>query len=112
MMTPGLGFSRGRSVYNLAMRLNNFRKALLILALVLSQWLVAAHGLQHAGLAHEHACKVCLHAQGLDTGPIMLALPSLSLPRQVERIAEPPSAPLLQLVDRSYPIRGPPSLFV
>ena len=35
------------------MRLNSFRKALLILALAMSQWLVAAHALQHAGLAQE-----------------------------------------------------------
>ena len=90
------------------MRLNSFRKALLILALAMSQWLVAAHALQHAGLAQEQVCQICLHAQGLDSGAVSLALPTLSLPQQVERIAELPTAPLLQLADGSYPIRGPP----
>jgi len=74
MMAPEPRFCPGGSVYNPAMRLNSFRKALLILALALSQWLVAAHALQHAGLAQEQVCQICLHAQGLDSGAVSLAL--------------------------------------
>lgn len=92
------------------MRLNSFRKAILILALALSQWLVAAHALQHANLAQEQVCQICLHAQGLDSGAVLVTLPTLSLPQQTERLAELPSAPLLRVVVASYPIRGPPSL--
>jgi hypothetical protein len=94
------------------MRLNSFRKALVILALALSQWLVAAHVLQHSALAQEQVCQICLHAQGLDSGAVSLALPTISLPQQIEQIADLPTAPALQVAVTSYPIRGPPSLLV
>lgn len=94
------------------MRLNSFRKAVLIIALALSQWLVAAHALQHASLAQEQVCQICLHAQGLDSGAVALTLPTLSLPQQIEQIADLPLAPLLRVAVTSYPIRGPPSLLV
>jgi hypothetical protein len=92
------------------MRLNGLKKALLIITLALSQWLVAAHALQHSAPAQEKVCQICLHAQGLDSGAVMPTLPTLALPQQIERIADLPSAPLLQVALASYPIRGPPSL--
>lgn len=92
------------------MRLNSLKKALLILALALSQWLVAAHALQHTSLAQEQVCQICLHAQGLDSGAVQLALPTLSLPQHSEIVADLPSTPVLQVVRATYPIRGPPSL--
>lgn len=93
------------------MRLNSLKKALLILALALSQWLVAAHVLQHSALAQEQqTCQICLHAQGLDSGAVQLVLPTLSLPQQVESLVDLPSAPLLRVAVTTYPIRGPPSL--
>lgn len=92
------------------MRLNSLKKALLIIALALSQWLVAAHVLQHSALAQEKVCQICLHAQGLDSGAVQLVLPTLSLPQQTEIVADLPSAPLLLADHSTYPIRGPPSL--
>ncbi len=92
------------------MRLNSFKKALLILALALSQWLVVGHALQHASLAQEQTCQICLHAQGLDSGAVQLTLPTLSLPQYSEVPADLPSAPALRVVLTSSSIRGPPSL--
>lgn len=92
------------------MRLMSLKKALLILALAFSQWLVTAHVLQHSAVTQERVCQICLHAQGLDSGAVQLALPTLSLPQQTEVLADLPSTPVLRVVLASYPIRGPPSL--
>jgi hypothetical protein len=92
------------------MRLMSLKKTLLIIALALGQWLVAAHALQHSALTQEQTCQICLHAQGLDSGAVQLALPTLSLPQQVEMPANLPAAPVLPVVLAASPIRGPPSL--
>src|SRR3569623_239135 len=110
MQACRLRFSPDGSVYNPAMRLNSFRIALVIIALALSQWLVAAHALQHSALAQEQVCQICLHAQGLDSGAVSLTLPAISIPQQIEHIADLPPVPVLQVAVASYPIRGPPSL--
>lgn len=92
------------------MRLNSLKKSLLIIALALSQWLVTTHALQHSALAQEKVCQICLHAQGLDSGAMPLALPTVALPQQQESPIALPAAPLLRVVVSTYPIRGPPTL--
>jgi hypothetical protein len=93
------------------MRSTLLRKSLLIIALALSQWLVAAHALQHPALAQDQACQICLHAQGLDSGAVAaLPAPALSfLPsREQPTEREPALAPVS--VAAYYPIRAPPLL--
>ena len=92
------------------MRLSSLKKSLLIIALALGQWLVMAHGLEHPALAQDHACKICLHAHGLDSGAVSAALPALVLPQQEESPAIPLATPLLRIVAATHPIRGPPLL--
>lgn len=112
MLAGGQRISPKVSVYNRGMRLNSFKKVFLIIALALSQWLVTAHALQHSALAQEQVCQICLHAQGLDSGAVSLALPTLSLPQQFEQIADLPQTPAQQVAVTHYPIRGPPFLLV
>ncbi len=92
------------------MRLNSLKKSLLVIALVLSQWLVVGHTLQHSALAQDQVCQICLHAQGLDSGAAPLALPTLVLPQQEECPAIALSTPVLRVVISTHPIRGPPLL--
>ncbi|GEM_PF-4372665 len=92
------------------MRLMSLKKALLIIALAFSQWLVTAHVLHHSAPAQERVCQICLHAQGLDSGAVPLALPTLVLPQQTEIIADLPPMPVARVVLATHPIRGPPSL--
>ncbi|MDD3763250.1 MAG: hypothetical protein PHP86_08185 [Nevskiales bacterium] len=91
------------------MRANPIRRSLLILALVLGQWLVFAHTLQHPSLASELHCQICLHAHGLDSGITSTPDHTVALTGTTE--APPPPvlvAPALRPV-RHSPIRGPPS---
>lgn len=90
------------------MRLNSLKTSLLIIALALGQWLVVAHGLEHPALAQDQACQICLHAQGLDSGAIAVALPSLVLPQQNEKPIALPSTPFTRVTASAPPIRGPP----
>lgn len=93
------------------MRLNALKKSLLILALLLGQWLMAAHALEHAAAGADQICQLCLHAQGLDSAAAPVALPALALLHVAE--APPVTAPAIipTVVPASYSIRGPP-LFV
>jgi len=92
------------------MRLKSLKTSLLIIALALGQWLVVAHGLEHPALAQDQACQICLHAQGLDSGAVQLALPSLVLPLQHEQPVALPSTPIARVAAATPPIRGPPQI--
>lgn len=86
--------------------------AALAAALLLGQWLAAAHEPDHAlqsGAAH--ACAVCVYSHGGDTGlaPSIAALKiSGTLEAPEISVTEHP----LAATRRHHPIRGPPALFV
>lgn len=84
--------------------------AVLAAALLLGQWLAAAHEPDHAlqsGAAH--ACAVCVYAHGAGTGAVpaspALVLEAAAAPAHVAVAADP-----LAAVVRHHPIRGPPAL--
>jgi hypothetical protein len=84
--------------------------AVLTAALLLGQWLAAAHEPDHAlqpGAAH--ACAVCVYAHGAGSGA-MQAVPNLVLDGAVEAPDTPATASPLAALLRHHPIRGPPVL--
>ena len=91
------------------MRLTSARKLFLALALLLGQWLLAAHTFEHPALSVDHQdCHLCSHVQSLGSAPP----PALAL-TLVPSSHEAPDAPLPALVSVasrvSCFIRGPPS---
>lgn len=82
---------------------------LLALALMLGQWLVFAHGLQHSALADDPACSLCVHAQQLGSGAPSAApgLPSLAF--QQEAPAQAGTVSALSTPHQAYQARGPPA---
>lgn len=84
--------------------------AVLAAALLLGQWLAAAHDSDHAlqsGVAH--ACAVCVYAHGAGTGALP-APPVLVLGPSAESIEATVEAHPLAATVRNHPIRGPPAL--
>lgn len=85
--------------------------AILAAALLLGQWLTAAHEPDHALQAGADACAVCVYAHGAGSGalpqPLVLALGIPNVAPATERSA----APVLTFV-RLHPIRGPPAPLV
>lgn len=84
--------------------------AVLAAALLLGQWLAAAHEPDHAlqpGAAH--ACAVCVYAHGAGNGALP-ALPALALDRAGIAPAAIAAASPLSASVRHHPIRGPPLL--
>jgi hypothetical protein len=84
--------------------------AVLALAVLLGQWLTAAHAPDHAlqpGAAH--VCAVCVYAHGAATGALP-AMPRLTFDAGADApeifVAASPLAATL----RHHPIRGPPAL--
>lgn len=83
--------------------------ALLAAALLLGQWLAAAHEPEHAlqpGAAH--GCVVCVYAHGAGTGALP-HLPVLVLAAAAEIPGFPATAGPRAAAPRHHPIRGPPS---
>ncbi|SEP90164.1 hypothetical protein SAMN04488038_102151 [Solimonas aquatica] len=85
------------------------RPWLLALALMLGQWLVFAHGLQHPALADDPACSLCVHAQQLGSGTLSAApqLPLLALRQEAPDV--PAALPSSSAVHQVYQARGPPA---
>lgn len=84
--------------------------AILAAALLLGQWLSAAHEPDHAlqsGAAH--ACAVCAHANGAGHGALP-ALPTLALDLTAAASELAATASPLEAIVRHHPIRGPPAL--
>lgn len=84
------------------------RHLLLILSLALGQWLAVAHAHEHAPLAVDQVCQICLHAPGIDAGA--LAGKPAALP-QAPRSEAPCNVPPLaaaQALRHHTRIRGPP----
>ena len=91
------------------MRLTSARKLFLALALLLGQWLLAAHTFEHPALSADHQdCHLCSHVQSLGTAPPPAVAITL-----VPTSHEAPDALLPALVSVascvSCFIRGPPS---
>ena len=87
----------------------SFVAAVLAVALLLGQWLAAAHDPDHAlqsGAAD--ACAVCVYAHGAGSGALP-TLPTLALDASVEPVAVPVAASPLAAIVRHHPIRGPPA---
>ena len=83
---------------------------LLILALALGQWLAVAHAHEHAPLAVDQVCQICLHAPGIDTGALGGKATTPSLPTQSE-VPQPALAPAAAYCASRYTaIRGPPAV--
>ena len=85
--------------------------AVLTAALLLGQWLAAAHEPDHAlqpGAAH--ACAVCAYAHGAGNGALQAAVPHLILNGAAEAPDTPATASPLAALLRHHPIRGPPIL--
>jgi len=84
--------------------------AVLAAALLLGQWLAAAHEPDHAlkpGAAH--ACAVCVYAHGAGTGALPAA-PLLALDAATELAHVTVTTSLVAVAVRHHPIRGPPVL--
>lgn len=84
--------------------------AVLAAALLLGQWLAAAHEPDHAlqpGAAH--ACAVCAYAHGAGSGALP-SPPALALGRAATTAEAPYAASPLAAAVRHHPIRGPPTL--
>lgn len=90
-------------------RLNvRLRNAVLGVALLLGQWLVLAHVIEHPALAPEQACQICLYGQGLDSGamaPTLAALPDFA-PVAPEAVV--PAATAARPRPSLYRARAPP----
>jgi hypothetical protein len=84
------------------------RHLLLIVALLLSQWLVVAHAHEHPATAADQVCELCVHAQQLGSAGIAAA------PAQpaFEGRTEAPASAGADLVAGTAPVvlrnRGPP----
>jgi hypothetical protein len=84
--------------------------AVLAAAILVGQWLAAAHEPDHALQAGAaHACAVCIYAHGAGSGALP-SLPSLALDRAVDVPAAIVAGSPLAASVRSHPIRGPPLL--
>lgn len=84
--------------------------AILAAALLLGQWLAAAHEPDHAlqpGAAH--GCVVCAYAHGAGSGALPQT-PALALSAGSEAPAAGAAASPLAAALRHHPIRGPPAL--
>lgn len=83
--------------------------AVLAAALLLGQWLAAAHEPDHALQPGAHACATCAYAHGTGHGALP-AMPAIAL----DRSAAAPAALLAAIpvagALRHHPIRGPPAL--
>lgn len=86
--------------------------AVLAAAVLLGQWLAAAHEPDH-GLqpGAAHACAVCVYAQGAGSGALPIAQ-VLVLDRTVEVPKFFVAASPLAATVRNHPIRGPPARLV
>lgn len=91
------------------MRVRPYKFLVLAMALLLGQWLVLAHGLQHHELAGDPDCSVCEHIHHLGSAaPAVVS----ALPDSNHLSYETPAAPVVTTVAttplRRYLIRGPP----
>lgn len=85
--------------------------ALLAAALLLGQWLAAAHQPEHAlqpGAAH--GCVVCVYAHGAGAGALP-HVPAVALAGAADVPGIPAAASPRAAAPRHHPIRGPPSSF-
>ncbi|MFA5939074.1 MAG: hypothetical protein WC809_06935 [Sinimarinibacterium sp.] len=90
------------------MRRPLIKNVALILALVISQWLVFAHAVSHPALALDPNCQVCVHAPGLDTGALASTPAALPQPAAVES-PQRAVACITAAAPRNHTrIRGPP----
>lgn len=83
--------------------------AVLVAALLVGQWLTAAHEPDHALQAGADACAVCVYAHGAGNGALPKALVLALAAPQAAPAAEHFAAPVSVLI-RLHPIRGPPAL--
>jgi hypothetical protein len=91
------------------MRLTSARKLFLALALLLGQWLLAAHTFEHPALAADHQdCHLCSHVQSLGTAlPPAIAITLVPTSHEVPDAAPPVLVSVASCV--TCFIRGPPS---
>lgn len=90
------------------MRRPLIKNVALILALVISQWLVFAHAVSHPALALDPNCQVCVHASGLDSGALARTPPALPQAAAIEA-PQPALVRAAVAAPRNHPrIRGPP----
>ncbi|MEQ1439490.1 hypothetical protein AAG565_09005 [Fontimonas sp. SYSU GA230001] len=82
----------------------------LILALVISQWLVFAHAVSHPALTLDANCQFCIHAPGLDSGA--LAGTPAALPQAAAVETPQPAVVRAAAIapQQRIRIRGPPSI--
>ncbi|EIT71774.1 hypothetical protein WQQ_19110 [Hydrocarboniphaga effusa AP103] len=90
------------------MRLTSARKLFLALALLLGQWLLAAHTFEHPALSADHQdCHLCSHVQSLGTAPPPAGAVTLVPNSHEAPDAVPPA--LVSVASRvTCLIRGPP----
>ncbi len=62
---------------------------LLTLALFMGQWLQAVHDVTHPALTTDVHCQICMHAPGIDGGPLASRPIALALPTAHEAPALP-----------------------
>jgi hypothetical protein len=86
--------------------------AVLAAALLLGQWLAAAHEGEHAlKPGATHACAVCVYAHGAGSGAVP-HVPGLALGSPAQAPEPSLAASPLAAAVRNHPIRGPPALLV
>jgi hypothetical protein len=86
--------------------------AALAVALLVGQWLAAAHDFDH-GLqpGAAHACAVCVYSNGAGGG-LLPAVFALQLEGAIAAPDAPATGNALAITLRHHPIRGPPVLLV
>lgn len=91
-------------------RVRAWQSLLLVLALLVGQWLVLAHELQHPALGGDLDCQLCVHAHNLASG----APPAVTTPDLATYAQELPVAVVAVVIvtaqHRLQPIRGPPEI--
>ena len=90
------------------MRVRAHHSLLLALALLVGQWLVLAHELQHPALGGDLDCQLCAHVHNLASG----APPAVAASELAAYAQEIPAAVAAVVIvtaqHRFQPIRGPP----
>jgi len=86
------------------------RELLLFVALASSQGLALAHSFDHPALKVDHACVLCTHVPGLDTGPLAPPSADLELPWGLEGASFEPHLTTSFSAQRRYNSRAPPLL--
>lgn len=83
--------------------------AVLAAALLLGQWLTAAHAPDALQSGAAHTCAVCVYAHGAGSGALPAILVLALGPSAEAPLTDAAASPLAAAV-RNHPIRGPPAL--